>query len=261
MSRRLQAGAQTIGLLVLAACSTASPTPAPASTGSSPAVPATPTAGASPTVRSTAATPTPRESAPTVVEPTTTNTLPPPPRPSRPAPSTAGELSATSLPVPAGWKTIARPGGAEDGYQGNGTWVHGRDPRYAAHDVITLGCADVTRDDYPDPRAALEGSYTKKQGDAGIGLVLQFDSVEKASAYWRVYRDQVSACTAGDGPVSVRLVKSDAGLIDQRTYPDGDWTEVGQRAGARVTLIILTDPGHRITKAQSESLLRQIPAD
>lgn len=196
---------------------------------------------------------------PTVVEPTTTNTLPPPPRPSKPAPSTAGQLSAKSLPVPAGWKTIARKGGAEEGYEGNGTWVHGRDPRYAAHDVITLGCAAVTRDDYPDPSAALEGSYTKKQGDAGIGLVLQFSSPQRASSYWKVYRQQVSACTTGKGPVSTTIVSSDLGLIDQRTYPDGDWTEVGQRAGSRVTLIILTDPGHRITKAHSESLLQQIP--
>ena len=61
-------------------------------------------------------------------EPTTTNTLPPPPPPSGPAPSTAGSLSARSLPVPAGWQTAVLDGGDEEGLQGNGTWVHARDP-------------------------------------------------------------------------------------------------------------------------------------
>ena len=99
--------------------------------------------------------------------------LPPPPAATAPAPSTAGRLSATALPVPAGWQTVARPGGAEEGFRGNGTWVHARDPRYAALDAITVGCADITRDDYTDPTAALEGNYRKGANDgvgAGPGL-------------------------------------------------------------------------------------------
>ena len=64
-------------------------------------------------------------------------------------------------------------GSDEEGFEGNGTWVHARDPRYAAQDVITLGCATVTRDDYTDPDAALEGNYHNRSGDRGIGLVLE----------------------------------------------------------------------------------------
>lgn len=121
-----------------------------------PPVPANTTSGPSPT--SAASSPSSSSSG-ALKEPATTNTLPPPPPPTRPAPSTADGLSARSLPVPAGWRTAALPGSDEEGFQGNGTWVHARDPRYAAQDVITLGCSLVTRDDYTDPSAALEGNY------------------------------------------------------------------------------------------------------
>jgi hypothetical protein len=219
--------------------------------------PAAPTPGSniSPTASATGATP---QRTPTVTEPTTTNTLPPPPRPSKPAPSTAGELTAESLPVPRGWRTIARKGGSEEGYQGNGTWVHARDPRYAAQDVITLGCASITRDDYTDPSAALEGSYQKKEGAPGIGIVLQFDSRQAATRFYSLYVRQVAACRRADGPVLTRIIPSRLGLIDQRTYPDGDWTEVGALKADRLTLIILTDPGHKISMESSERLLQQI---
>ena len=73
---------------------------------------------------------------------------------------TAGSLTAESLPIPdGGGETAVLEGSDEEGFEGNGTWVHARDPRYAAQDVITLGCATVTRDDYTDPVAALEGNY------------------------------------------------------------------------------------------------------
>lgn len=195
-----------------------------------------------------------------VVEPTTTNTLPPPPRPSRPAPSTAGRLSARSLPVPAGWRTVARKGGAEAGYQGNGTWVHARDPRYAAHDVITLGCAPVTRDDYPDPTSALEGSYAQGKHGSGIGLVLEFGRVEQAQRYYRRYVQQIRACRDPAGPLVARIVPSSLGLIDRRSYPDGDWLEVGAIHGTRLTLVLLTDPGQHRTRSTAEQILRQITA-
>ena len=151
---------------------------------------------------------------------------------------------------------MARAGGDEDGYEGNGTWVHARDPRYAAYGVITLGCAEVTRDDYPDPRSALEGTYTR-QGLPGIGLVLQFADAGTAARFFAVYRQQVAACTDPDGPVLTRVLPSRTGLVDRRTYPDGEWTEAAVRHGARVTLVLLTDAGHRIPLARSERLLAQ----
>jgi hypothetical protein len=184
--------------------------------------------------------------------------LPPPPAVTRPAPSSAGELTADSLPAPPGWRTIARKGGVEEGYKGNGTWVHARDPRYAASDVISLGCTEVTRDDYADPTGALEGTYTKNKGDAGVGLALQFASSSKAAAFFDLYVRQVRACRGAAAPLQAEVIASDLGLIDRRSYPDGEWTEVARQQGSRVTLVILSDPGHRITTAQSEALLQQI---
>jgi hypothetical protein len=150
---------------------------------------------------------------------------------------------------------VAREGGAEEGYQGNGTWVHQRDPRYAARDAITIGCADVSRDDYSDPVAALEGTYESRAGDPGIGLVLQFGTADAAKGYYDHYVHQVSACTSEDGPVVAEVIQSNQGLIDRRSYPDGDWTEVAALRRSRVTLVILTDPGHKISTAAAERLL------
>jgi hypothetical protein len=193
-----------------------------------------------------------------LTEPTTTNTLPPPPRPTGPAPSTAGGLSASSLPIPSGWRTAVLPGGDEEGFQRNGTWVHARDPRYAAQDVIALGCISVTRDDYTDPSAALEGNYQNQSGDRGIGLVLEFPDEQTAIKYFDLYKRQVEACTRRDQPVRTALVSGVGGLVDRRTYPDSEWTEIAERNGNRITLIILTDPGHSITKPSAQRILDQI---
>ena len=242
------------GSLVFGACSALTPadrsgtsiptgTPAPSTTPT--AAPSTPSAGPITTEPSE------------IPEPTTTNTLPPPAAPSKAAPSTAGGLDASSLPVPSGWKTIAREGGEEEGYLGNGTWVHERDPRYAAFDVITIGCEAVTRDDYTDPTAALEGTYQRK-GEPGIGLVLEFATPAQAEGYFDLYRRQVAACQGDDAPVQITRVDSPTGLIDRRAYPDGDWTEVGNVNDRRVTLIILSDPGGRISARDARALLTRI---
>lgn len=250
------AGAALAGLALgtVAACSS----PAPAAPLSSPA-PSLPATGSSPPGASNAPT-----SGPSVApdEPTTTNTLPPPPVPTAAAPSTAGDLRASTLPVPAGWRTVARKGGEEEGYRGNGTWVHARDPRYAAQDVITIGCADVTRDDYPDPVAALAGDYVDPAKRPGNGLALQFADADAAGRYWARYTDQVTACTTVDDPVHTALVAaattgSDE-LVDRRTYPDSEWTEVARRSGARITLVILSDPGHRFSMPAASRLLAQM---
>jgi hypothetical protein len=123
--------------------------------------------------------------------------------------------------------------------------------------VITLGCSTITRDDYTDPSAVLEGTY-QKNGAPGIGIVLQFDGRRAAARFYSRYTHQVAACTSPDGPVLTRIIPSKLGLIDRRTYPDGDWTEVGALKADRLTLIILTDPGHKISKQSSERLLEQI---
>lgn len=248
MSPRARA-ALAAALLVLAAGCTAAPAAPGPGPSPSPAPPGPATPAASP-----AGSPTTEPAS----EPTTTNTLPPPPPPTGPAPSTAGSLRADALPVPDGWRPVALEGGAEEGFEGNGTWVHARDPRYAAQDAITIGCADVTRDDYPDPVAALEGNYADSSGAPGVGLALDFADEVAATAYWERYTAQVEACRTLDEPVRTELVEGLPGLVDRRTYPDGEWTEVGRRSGPRVTLVILSDPGHRFSRARTEALLEQL---
>ena len=258
--RRTTVAAAALGLALLAAC-TADPSPvgpspiAPSPVGPSPTpAPATapgPGTGSSPPGPGSTASAEP-------AEPTTTNTLPAPPPATAPAPTSAGNLDAAALPVPAGWRTVALAGGEEEGFRGNGTWVHARDPRYAAQDVITIGCADVTRDDYPDPVAALEGNYTDRSGAHGVGLALEFADAAAAARYWDRYTAQVRACEGLQDPVRTEVVLHDDGLVDRRTYPDGEWTEVARQTGTRVTLVILGDEGHAITTAQSRALLAEL---
>lgn len=233
--------------LILVACSPAADPSLPPST--TPALPQASPTSASPTSQAASGVP---------VEPTTTNTLPPPPPPSGPAPSTAGGLSARSLPIPSGWQTAVLDGGDEEGFLGNGTWVHARDPRYAAQDVIAIGCAAVTRDDYTDPAAALEGNYKNRSGDGGIGLVLEFDDEQAATHYFELYRRQVQSCTTRDEPVRTTILSGVGGLVDRRTYPDSKWTEIAEQNGRRITLIILSDPSHAISKASAQRILDQI---
>jgi hypothetical protein len=136
--------------------------------------------------------------------------------------------------------------------------VHARDPRYAAQDVISLGCILVTRDDYTDPSAALEGNYKNHSGDRGIGLVLQFPDEQAATTYFDLYRKQIHSCNKKGQPVRITILAGVDGLVDRRSYPDSEWTEIAERNGSRITLIILNDPGHAITKASAQRILNQI---
>ena len=244
------------GLVSLVACGGPDTVPAPTAPATGPSTTAAPSASGSGSGSSTAA---PGSASPTVVaEPTTTNTLPPPPPPTGPAPSTAGELTAAALPLPKGWRTVALAGGEEEGFEGNGTWVHERDPRYAAADTIGVGCAPVTRDDYTDPVAALEGNYSGPGRLPGVGLAMQFSDPADADHYFTLYRQQVEACTKAGGPVQTTLIEGVDGLADHRRYDDGDWTELGRQTGDRVVLVILADPGHKISRATAQAVLDQI---
>lgn len=192
-------------------------------------------------------------------EPTTTNTLPPPPAETVAPATTAGPLSARSLPVPDGWRTAVLDDSEENGTKRNGSWVHARDPRYAAQDVISVGCSPVTRDDYADPSAALEGNYVDPAGEAGIGLVLDFADAAAATRFLELYRTQVRACVAPGGPVQTTILgEPDSGLVDRRVDPDTTWLEIVKQTATRVTLVILSDPGEDIPFTDAQELFDRI---
>jgi hypothetical protein len=58
--------------------------------------------------------------------------------------------------------------------------------------------------------------------------------------------------------VRTAILSGVEGLVDRRTYPDSKWTEIAERNGSRITLIMLADPGHSITKASAHRILDQI---
>lgn len=82
-----------------------------------------------------------------------------------------------------------------------------------------------------------------------------------SSPLWRTPVDS-STCTrircepapAVTAPSERRSSPRPAGLVDRRTYPDREWTEMARQSGSRITMIILTDPGHRISAAATRAI-------
>jgi hypothetical protein len=66
------------------------------------------------------------------------------------------------------------------------------------------------------------------------------------------------SCTTRNEPVRTTILSGVSGLVDLRTDPDSKWTEIAERNGRRITLIILTDPGHAISKTSAQRILDQI---
>jgi hypothetical protein len=58
--------------------------------------------------------------------------------------------------------------------------------------------------------------------------------------------------------VHTTIMSGVSGLVDRRTYPDSEWTEIVERNGPRITLIILSDATHAISKASARRILDQI---
>ena len=63
-------------------------------------------------------------------------------------------------------RTAALEGGEEEGFEGNGTWVHSRDPRYAAQDVIGVGCAPIIPATTTPIRSPRWRATTRRKGGA-----------------------------------------------------------------------------------------------
>lgn len=160
----------------------------------------------------------------------------PPAAPTAPAPSTAGGLTESDLAIPDGWSPTARPGSPEEGYLGNGTWVHATSAPHSAFAAISLGCTDLLA--YPEPSAALEGTLTDASGSFGIGLTLEFASEADAAAYFAEWIRQAEACV---GTSTERLASSPDTWLGRRNL-DTVWSETVGVRGAHVVLLIVEDP-------------------
>ena len=62
----------------------------------------------------------------------------------------------------------------------------------------------VTRDDYTDPTAALEGNYRNHSGAPGVGLALEFADEQAADSLLRALPASGPACTTETNPYTQR---------------------------------------------------------
>lgn len=245
-ARRLLAGAA--GLALLAGCTSSSSSPAPSATAPSTAEPSG--AGATTAVDSQ----TPWTPGPSDVD------LPAPSPPSSPAPSTAGSLGLTSVPVPAGWRAASRKGSIEEGFLGNGTPAHARDPRYAAYEIMSVGCAEVRRGDWSDPSHALEVTLARG-GATGVAEAMVFADAAQARTWFGLWTKQLEACAQGSSPRTTSTTATATSWVGRRSYGPGDsWAEVGAVNDNTVRLYLLGDPDGAVTTAQQDELLQQVTA-
>lgn len=239
-------GALVLGALALG-LSGCAPAPGPA-VSTPPPVAST---LAEPTVDASTAGPGSPEASPTQIEPVTvTPTQPPttpptgqavppqepPPPPTAPAPSTAGGLTEQDVPSADHWQPTAKPGSAEEGFMGNGTWVHATSAEHSAYAAIALGCAEVGS--YPQPTAALEGSLTDEAGRPGIGLALEFANATEAEAYFAEWLRQAEACV---GTATQKISATGDTWLGRRNL-ETVWTEAAGVRGSTVRLLIVDSP-------------------
>ncbi len=210
----------------LVSCSATSPTPAPSTTRAS-----------------ASAAPSTSIETPFTPGPSDVN-LPAPPMPSTPAASAAGGLTEKTLPAPPGWKPVVAAGGPDEGYIGNGTAARARDPRYAAYEILAIGCAPVTRADWTDPTGALEVELGNGS-QQGFGEALQFATAANATTWFTVWKQQLTACT--DVPNVTIVTQGPNRLIGRRDYGSGEsYAELALVEGRLIRLYILADPQQQL---------------
>lgn len=163
------------------------------------------------------------------------------PRPTTPAPSTAGDLSAASLPASyLGFTAKERPP-AEEEFVPNGTWVHEVAAQQAAVEALPM-CPANTGALTSRPDAALMGSYLDGAGHPGNGLALSFGSTATATDYATGYQRILASCTSG-ATTTKQLGSGDGWYAGRRTTQGTTWTEgIGVR-GTHVVLVMVQDGG------------------
>ena len=159
--------------------------------------------------------------------------------PTAPAPTTAGGLTDQHLPVPSGWEPEVREGSLDEGFLGNGTWVHAREAQFSAIGVMTVGCAAVDDSSWEPPTAALEGNLIR-DGQPGVVLALEFPSADAARGFFDGFVQQLEACEASG---SVTRVGADADTWLGRRDLGSAWSEIVGLDGERVTSLIVSDGG------------------
>ncbi len=154
--------------------------------------------------------------------------------PSSPAATTAGDLDDASLPQPDGWSGDVRDGSRDEGFTGNGTWLHAVDPATKGTDVLAVGCA-VTTTDAPQPVAALEGNLAT-DSQSGISVAMQFATQTEAEQYFAAWQSQMTACV---GSSVTEHSASDDTWLGQWDVDGTLWSEAAGQRGDVVKLTLL----------------------
>ncbi|MGO1384276.1 MAG: M15 family metallopeptidase [Arachnia sp.] len=150
------------------------------------------------------------------------------------SPVTAGELDTSSLARPQGWDEAVLDGSVDDGFTGNGTWLHAVDAATKGTDVLAVGCAPTTTD-APVPVAALEGNLVA-DGRPGVSIAMQFASDGEAADYFAAWKSQKMACT---GASVTELGGSEGTWLGQWDVDGSVWSEVAGQRGDTVKLTLL----------------------
>lgn len=180
-------------------------------------------------------------------------------------PATSGPLDRSVMPDPqslgAGWARYADPGGPEQGFTGNATFVRARDTAEVGSAVLPLGCAQTPNVTLPRVAAAVEGSYRSRAGNIARLVVMQFATRAAAADYFAALGSALSTCRTADGPtgMSVHVTATHATYrTADRFLADGStWAETDVVRGNRVA-VLLTDTGladqQRLTTALTQQL-------
>ncbi len=154
--------------------------------------------------------------------------------PMSPAATTAGDLDDASLPQPEGWQGDIREGSEEEGFIGNGTWLHELDPATKGTDVLAVGCAAATTD-APEPVAALEGNLLADD-KPGVSVAMQFATAAEAAEYFDAWTAQKRACI---GTTVTESGSSSDTWLGQWDVDGVLWSEAGRQRGDTMLLTLL----------------------
>ncbi|GAA1613789.1 hypothetical protein GCM10009789_79950 [Kribbella sancticallisti] len=152
-------------------------------------------------------------------------------------------MSAKNLPAPAklgaGWKTFTDPGGAEEGFLGNETWIRRRDAHQAAFEALPIGCSNpLPTGSLPVPEHALQGTYRTGSGQPATVLVLRFADAAKASGYYGGYQSRMKGCGVKGSLKVEELWSEKQAAASVRSYEDAEsYVEVSVARGSTVALL------------------------
>ena len=160
-----------------------------------------------------------------------------------PDPTATASLDETSLPT--SWlgfeAAIVTP--EEGEFVPNGSWVHAQHPDMVMTEAIPP-CADVNTSEFPTPFAALTGTYLNPDGQHGDGIALEFESAEKATAWFNSYAQAIEACPA-EGGEAIEAVgyisqwqREGNVVVDNRMY-DLPWSARTELADTKVTQLVV----------------------